>query len=67
MVRELGHIRAVLQDGRSSKVSVTRRTLFKQREFKTVVGLLSFLVDMGFRTARIPGAQVAGLPPDLTE
>lgn len=32
-------IRAVLPDGSSGKVLVTNRTLFKQREFKTVAGL----------------------------
>jgi hypothetical protein len=33
---------------------VTSRSLLKQREFKTIVGLVSFLADMGCRTASIP-------------
>jgi hypothetical protein len=33
--------------------------LFKQREFKTVVGLVSFLADMGCKTACIPLEQGA--------
>ena len=52
-------IRAVLPDGGSGKALVTSRSLFKQREFKTIVGLVSFLADMGCRTASIPLEQGA--------
>jgi hypothetical protein len=34
-------------------------SLFKQREFKMVVGLVSFLADMGCKTACIPLEQGA--------
>ncbi len=47
-------IRAVLPDGSSPKALVTSRTQFKQREIKTIVGLVSFLSDMGCKTACIP-------------
>ena len=47
-------IRALLPDGSSPKALVTSRSLFKPREFKTIVGLVSFLADMGCKTARIP-------------
>ena len=52
-------IRAVLPDGGSGKALVTSRSLFKQREFKTIVGLVSFLADMGCKTASIPLEQGA--------
>ena len=52
-------IRGVLPDGGSGKALVTSRSLFKQREFKTIVGLVSFLADMGCKTASIPLEQGA--------
>jgi hypothetical protein len=52
-------IRAVLPDGSSPKALVTSRTQFKQREIKTIVGLVSFLSDMGCKTACIPLEQGA--------
>lgn len=52
-------IRAALPDGSSPKALVTSRTLFKQREIKTIVGLVSFLADMGCKTACIPLEQGA--------
>lgn len=33
---------------------VTSRSVFKLREFKTIVGLVSFLADMGCLSANIP-------------
>nr|WP_254683432.1 hypothetical protein [Ruegeria sp. PR1b] len=33
---------------------VTSRSVFKLREFKTIVGLVSFLTDMGCFSANIP-------------
>ena len=52
-------IRALLPDGSSPKALVTSRSLFKPREFKTIVGLVSFLADMGCKTACIPLEQGA--------
>ena len=52
-------IRAVTSDGGCDKTVVTSRSLFKQREFKTIVGLVSFLADMGCKTASIPLEQGA--------
>jgi hypothetical protein len=52
-------IRAVLPDGSSPKALATSRTLFKQREIKTIVGLERFLADMGCKTACIPLEQGA--------
>lgn len=47
-------IRAVGPDNGAEKLLVTSRAYFKVREFKTVVGLVSFLSDMGFTTAHVP-------------
>ena len=47
-------IRAVAEDGRDDKMLVTSRSYLKVREFKTIVGLVSFLADMGCTTASIP-------------
>ena len=47
-------IRAVAPDGRLDKMLVTSRSLLKLRDFKTIVGLVSFLADMGCTTASIP-------------
>lgn len=47
-------IRAVAPDGRPDKMLVTSRSLLKLRDFKTIVGLVSFLADMGCTTASIP-------------
>jgi len=52
-------IRAISADGGSEKMLVTSRSVLKQREFKTIVGLVSFLADMGCKTARIPLEQGA--------
>jgi hypothetical protein len=47
-------IRAVHEDGRDDKMLVTSRSVLKLRDFKTIVGLVSFLADMGCTTASIP-------------
>jgi hypothetical protein len=47
-------IRAVSADGRDDKMLVTSRSVLKLRDFKTIVGLVSFLADMGCTTASIP-------------
>lgn len=47
-------IRAVAPDGRPDKMLVTSRSLLKLRDFKTIVGLVSFLADIGCTTASIP-------------
>ena len=47
-------VRAVAEDGRADKMLVTSRSYLKVREFKTIVGLVSFLADMGCTTASIP-------------
>ena len=47
-------IRAVHEDGRDDKMLVTSRSYLKIREFKTIVGLVSFLADMGCTSAGIP-------------
>ena len=48
-------IRAVApDDGRDDKMLVTSRSVLKLRDFRTVVGLVSFLADMGCTTAAIP-------------
>jgi hypothetical protein len=52
-------IRAVAPDGRHDKMLVTSRSLLKLRDFKTIVGLVSFLADMGCTTASIPLAEGA--------
>lgn len=46
--------RAVTVDGRADKMLVTSRSYLKVREFKTIVGLVSFLSEMGCTTASIP-------------
>jgi hypothetical protein len=52
-------IRAVAPDGRPDKMLVTSRSLLKLRDFKTIVGLVSFLAEMGCTTASIPLAEGA--------
>ena len=47
-------VHAVTEDGRDAKMLVTSRSVFKLREFKTIVGLVSFLADMGSLSANIP-------------
>ncbi|MBW7862621.1 MAG: hypothetical protein H3C33_16175 [Rhodocyclaceae bacterium] len=47
-------IRAVAPDGRDDKMLVTSRSVLKLRDFKTIVGLVSFLADMGCASASIP-------------
>jgi len=47
-------VRAVHEDGRDDKMLVTSRSYLKVREFKTIVGLVSFLADMGCKTASLP-------------
>jgi len=47
-------IRAVASDGRDDKMLVTSRSVLKLRDFKTIVGLVSFLADMGCTTVSIP-------------
>jgi len=47
-------VRAVAEDGRDDKMLVTSRSYLKVREFRTIVGLVSFLADMGCRSASIP-------------
>lgn len=47
-------IRAVTSDGRDDKMLVTSRSVLKLRDFKTIVGLISFLADMGCATVSIP-------------
>ena len=46
--------RAVTEDGRHAMRLVTSRSVLKTREFKTIVGLVSFLAEMGCTTASIP-------------
>ena len=47
-------VRAVASDGRDDKMLVTSRSYLKVREFKTIVGLVSFLADMGCKSANLP-------------
>lgn len=47
-------IRAVATDGSPDKMLVTSRSVLKLRDFRTIVGLVSFLADMGCTTAAIP-------------
>ena len=47
-------VHAVTEDGQDAKMLVTSRSVFKLREFKTIVGLVSFLADMGCLSANIP-------------
>ncbi len=47
-------VRAIGPNGGDEKIVVTSRSYIKAREFKTVVGLVSFLSDLGMRTAHIP-------------
>lgn len=47
-------VRAAAPDRRDDKMLVTSRNLLKFRDFKTISGLVSFLADMGCRTASIP-------------
>ena len=47
-------VHAVTVDGQDAKMLVTSRSVFKLREFKTIVGLVSFLADMGCLSANIP-------------
>lgn len=39
---------------RDEKLLVTSRSVLRMREFKTVIGIVSFLSDIGMRTAHIP-------------
>ena len=47
-------VRAVAEDGRAEKMLVTSRSYLKVREFKTIVGLVSFLAEMGCKSVSIP-------------
>ena len=47
-------IRAVAPEGRDDKMLVTSRSVLKLRDFKTIVGLVSFLADMGCKSVSIP-------------
>ena len=47
-------VHAVTKDGQDAKMLVTSRSVFKLRAFKTIVGLVSFLADMGCLSANIP-------------
>ncbi len=47
-------VHAVTKDGQDAKMLVTSRSVFKLREFKTIVGLVSFLAEMGRLSANIP-------------
>ncbi|MCA0206892.1 MAG: hypothetical protein LCH92_21320 [Proteobacteria bacterium] len=47
-------VRAVSDNGRAEKMLVTSRSYLKVREFKTIVGVVSFLSEMGCPAARIP-------------
>ncbi|WP_235859502.1 hypothetical protein [Tritonibacter mobilis] len=47
-------VHAVTKDGKDAKMLVTSRSVFKLRKFKTIVGLVSFLADMGCLSANIP-------------
>lgn len=47
-------VHAVTKDGQDAKMLVTSRSVFKLREFKTIVGLVRFLADMGCLSANIP-------------
>ena len=47
-------VRAVAEDGREDKMLVTSRSYLKIREFKTIVGVIGLLVDMGCASAYIP-------------
>ena len=48
-------IRAVAPGwGETTRCFVTSRSVLKLRDFKTIVGLVSFLADMGCTTASIP-------------
>jgi stalled ribosome rescue protein Dom34 len=47
-------VRAVAEDGRADKMLVTSRSYLKVREFKTIVGLVSFLAEMGCKSVSIP-------------
>ena len=58
-------VRAIGPDGRDEKLLVTSRSYLKVREFKTVVGLVSFLYDIGMRTAHIPLEQGGRVPHAL--
>ncbi len=60
-------VRAIGPDGRDEKLLVTSRSYLKVREFKTVVGLVSFLYDIGMRTAHIPLEQGGRVSHTLAE
>lgn len=47
-------IRATRPDGTDERLLVTARDYVKMREFKTIVGLASFLHDMGMASAHVP-------------
>ena len=48
------YVRAIGPAGGDEKIVVTSRNYIRAREFKTVAGLVSFLSDIGMRTAHIP-------------
>ena len=47
-------IRALGADERSERILVSSRGNLRAREFKTTLGLISFLQEMGFDTVTIP-------------
>lgn len=55
-------VRAVSADGRDEKLLVTSRSFLKVREFKTIVGLVSFLHDLGCKVVSIPLEQGGRVP-----
>ena len=63
-------IRAVAPDGGDDKMLVTSRSVLKLRDFKTIVGLVSFLADMGCtdrqHPARSEGARERHAAPGRT-
>jgi hypothetical protein len=66
-------VHAVTKDSQDAKMLVTSRSVFKLRAFKTIVGLVSFLADMGCLSANIPliggrreRHEVAGSPAKAT-
>ncbi|AWD20889.1 hypothetical protein B6K69_03745 [Fuscovulum blasticum] len=59
-------VRAGAPDRRNDKMLVTSRNLLKFRDFRTISGLVSFLADMGCKTASIPLEQGRCEPHHLT-
>ena len=58
-------VRAVSADGRDEKLLVTSRSYLKVREFKTIVGLVSFLADMGASVVSIPLDEGGRVPHEV--